>query len=396
MKKTLFIIFLFSIFYFLFSTPILAANLEVNFESVPLFPSTIIWYPGLSETRSITVKNNSGETERVAIEAINEGETGNLASVLEFKVLERGIERYNSSKTLKDFWSEGIVQLSDLEGRKDTTYDLVITFKSTAGNEYQGKEAKFDLKIGFYSEAEPKGFKEVVTVAGVAAPPVCTATAPASAPVLSVTRTGANSVSLAWTPVSPVTHYLIAYGTISGAYIYGNPNVGNVTNYTVGSLSGGTTYYFAVKGVNDCAPGPYSNEVSVFSVGAVVAGSPPGFVPILGMVTALSSEVEKKEVEAKIPGEVAGAEVERVCSWWWILLLLQAISQIAYYCLIFKRKIKQWWVFSLAISMAAFFTHEKLHQGYLPSRFCSYFWLLDLLILILSTSGYFWLKKEKK
>jgi len=91
----------------------------------------------------------------------------------------------------------------------------------------------------------------------------CNDATPATPTLASAVSGGTRSVTITWNAVAaPVSYYLVAYGTASGNYIYGNPNVGNVTTYTVGSLATGKTYYFAVKAVNGCAPSAYSNELS--------------------------------------------------------------------------------------------------------------------------------------
>jgi hypothetical protein len=50
--------------------------------------------------------------------------------------------------------------------------------------------------------------------------------------------------------------------------------VGNVTTYTVGGLNPGTTYYFSVRGVNDCMP----SDPSAASPGQVLGASTGGQV----------------------------------------------------------------------------------------------------------------------
>lgn len=127
-----------------------SGDLQITYEE-PLFPSSIIWYPSLSVTKSFTVKNLSSSTYTVFIEATNTSQSGNIAEVFFFKVTEGKEIRYgtSNSKTLKNFWNEGQISLSELNGGKTTTYNLTITMNSSAGNEYQGKQAKFDLIIGF-------------------------------------------------------------------------------------------------------------------------------------------------------------------------------------------------------------------------------------------------------
>lgn len=111
----------------------------------------------------------------------------------------------------------------------------------------------------------------------------CTAVKPGSAPNITSVISGANSATLTWSAAStPVTTYLVAYGTSPGSIQYGNPNVGNVASYTINGLSGGTNYYFKVKAINDCMPGDYSNEVSTTPGGGTTTGPAAGFTETTG------------------------------------------------------------------------------------------------------------------
>lgn len=104
---------------------------------------------------------------------------------------------------------------------------------------------------------------------GPGGPVVCDAEAPPAPHLYRGIRVAPDKVDLGWTEVSPVTHYTIGYGLESGNYVFGVDNAGNVTSFEVGGLDSSATYYFVVKGVNDCAPGPWSNELSV-SPGAIL------------------------------------------------------------------------------------------------------------------------------
>jgi len=75
--------------------------------------------------------------------------------------------------------------------------------------------------------------------------------------------TGPNQVRLNWLKVSNANKYTVAFGLSSGNYIYGVPDVGNTDHFTVGSLASGQKYYFVVRAVNDCMPGPWSMEWAV-------------------------------------------------------------------------------------------------------------------------------------
>jgi hypothetical protein len=90
-----------------------------------------------------------------------------------------------------------------------------------------------------------------------ASAPNCDSAKPNAPTLVSVVRNG-SSATLTWTPVSNATHYTLAYGLKPNDYIYGVPNTGNVTTYTVNALDPNQTYYFAVKAVNSCMPSDFS------------------------------------------------------------------------------------------------------------------------------------------
>ena len=118
--------------------------------------------------------------------------------------------------------------------------------------------------------------------------PSCNNEAPKATKIVSALTTNKNEVTLNWDKAQgPVTHYAVAYGLEKNKPLYGNPNVGNVTSYAVKGLSGGATYYFSVKGVNDCTAGSYSPEVAVKVGGNIVITPAQGFKPgVLGQAKA--------------------------------------------------------------------------------------------------------------
>lgn len=93
-------------------------------------------------------------------------------------------------------------------------------------------------------------------------PPVCNASDPGAPGNLRATALGGGRVKLTWDP-APGTHttYAVAYGPSIGNYLYGDPNVGNVTSYTVLALNPGGNYCFYVQAQNDCRGGNPSNVV---------------------------------------------------------------------------------------------------------------------------------------
>lgn len=82
---------------------------------------------------------------------------------------------------------------------------------------------------------------------------------------------GSDTVSLSWTApttdanggtLTDLAGYKIYVGTTSGTYT-STFDVGNVTTYTVTSLTAGTTYYAVATAYNDVGfESEYSNEVS--------------------------------------------------------------------------------------------------------------------------------------
>jgi len=130
--------------------PVLAQDpLEVIFEKKPLF-NEANFLPGEGITRWIKITNNSGETKRIAIEAINQSDPNDFASQLNLTIKESGLVLYND--TLANFFDDGEVYLSDLTNGIQTQYDLTIVFNSGSGNEYQEKIVGFDILIGFQGE----------------------------------------------------------------------------------------------------------------------------------------------------------------------------------------------------------------------------------------------------
>ncbi|MHA1331701.1 MAG: hypothetical protein ACTSR2_11540, partial [Candidatus Hodarchaeales archaeon] len=233
-----------------------AADLEVDFEKNPLFSKTADghWFPGRSETRQVTVTNNSDNEKTVIVETLNEiapkNPAWNLAKVLELKISANGFDIYGGTlgkKYLADFYKETELPLSILLTKHSVVYNFTVSMDKSLGNDWQNRNTGFDLKIGFWGITPTSTPTPAVSPVSPTSTPVpstpsgCTATAPTSAPTLLDAVAGVNSVTLTWSSVSPVTHYLIAYGLTPGNYIYGNPNVGNITNYTVTNLARGTT-----------------------------------------------------------------------------------------------------------------------------------------------------------
>ncbi len=179
-----------------------------------------------------------------------------------------------------------------------------------------------------------------------ASAPVCNDTKPGSAPNLTSAVSGVNSVTLLWSQAaSPVTYYLVTYGTVSGAQTYGNPNVGGAgtSSYTVNNLSGGTTYYFRVRAGNGCMPGDYSNELSASPRGELITGVATGFTPgVLGASTdeknadiQVTPTPEKEAVTADTVGEKTKVGKR---NGWLLGLLLGGIGAFSIFFFVRRRR----------------------------------------------------------
>jgi hypothetical protein len=90
--------------------------------------------------------------------------------------------------------------------------------------------------------------------------PVTLIISPSPSPLPPPTTT--SSATLSWNAVTgtTVSGYKAWYGTVPDQLQ--SINVGNVTSYTVNSLTVGRTYYFAVSAYNSAGESPLSNEVS--------------------------------------------------------------------------------------------------------------------------------------
>jgi len=220
--------------------------------------------------------------------------------------------------------------------------------------------------------------------------PTCNDAAPGSAPVLIRVDRGENSATLYWTKAAdPVSYYLVAYGTASGNYQYGNPNVGdkNTTSYTVNNLNGGVTYYFAVRAGNGCRPGSFSNELSESVTGGVVFGQAFGFFPgVLGIDDRLGKGVFSESGEGEVIG-VGNTEVICGRCIWWQILLGEAALLALYYFLVRKNEyFRRHLVIGALVGALAYTVFLFLNRGVCPDGIidlkfttipCKLFWALD-------------------
>ena len=292
-------------------------------------------------------------------------------------------------KNFSDLFSQGNIFLGTVPANGNKSYNWFVNFNKDSGNTYQNNNLTFSFSLNFSCGNKPAPTPAISNgggTLGAASAPVCTDTAPAGAPVLLSAKTnGGNSVTLTWTPApDPVTYYLITYGTTPGAQTYGNPNIGghSTTSYTVNGLSGGTTYYFRIRAGNGCMPGPYSNELSVISVGRILAGPAVGFAPgVLGTAT-------QPGITPSPKAQVLGTECIKSKFPWWIFLVLELTAVL----LILRReKINKWRVrksifWFIVIAVLSQIIHEATGCNCITSVWCSKYLWINLAILLFSTA----------
>lgn len=339
-------------------------------SSLPVFQESNI-YPGYTKSQNVTVVNNRSTDCNLTFKA---GLKDIPASILPDKVIlsiTKGITVWYAGSLQNATNPAGHI-LGVVPAGATDVYLWTASFDQDAGNDYKQKETVFDLDFNFGCEDELSTPTPTPSGGGNPAPPVCTATAPASAPVLTSIVAGTNSATLYWNQAAgPLTYYLIAFGTQSGIYLYGNPNIGGpgTASYTVTNLSAGQRYYFVVRAGNDCMPGPFSNELSVVPLGTATFTQPPsGF-----QEGVLGTKVNEEE-QPPILGEKA-AEAKKVCFVWWLVLLVQSAILGIYFYFLNKRKKwpDSWWQITLAIVIIAFFIDNYAHtHWFVLSKFCQY------------------------
>jgi len=141
---------------------------------------------------------------------------------------------------------------------------------------------------------------------GSSSAPSCNNEAPKVPYLVSAVTSGKNEITLNWSKVAGnVTHYSIAYGVAKNKPMYGAANVGNVTSFKVNGLSGGGTYFFTVKAVNDCTPSVASNKVGVKVGGKFISTPAQGFKPgVLGKKTEIKAQISKPAIVAPVVNQV--------------------------------------------------------------------------------------------
>jgi hypothetical protein len=396
----------FLLFLFLSIAPhALAADLNIDCPAPPteclktgdlLFDNTKdgLWYPGRVLTKTINLKNSSLEKRVMAIKGKRVPSESNLEEVMRISIL-GGTEIWSGS--VADFYNQDKIEMGIFDPWADFDYDFRVSMSPDADDKYQNKGMIFNLTLGFWGEPIPTPTPTSVPpttapgdmVLGTSASaPVCNDTKP-RVPTNFTASVGpeAGQVSLSWTPPDPpYTYFLVAYGDNSDwPPKWGNPDMGNVTSYTVSGLGGGT-FWFWLRAGNGCMPGDFVGPISPGAIAGLGTGGPAvGFVE--GVLGAKKEEPEG-EVGGGIAttaGEVGGAKAP-ICPFWWIALAGQTLLLTVFYLLAGKVKglVGFKWPATAAIVGLGFLLDRYTHtHWYLPSRVCSYeIWLGGALAIL--------------
>ncbi len=121
-------------------------SLVVKFESAPLFKEVNI-IPGDGVTKTVTVTNNSGESQDIIVEATKAIDDDGLGDVLNLVISEASNKFYDD--TLGSFLRNGEVSLSALSSGGTRVYSFAVSFEDGADNSTQDSMLGFDLCVGF-------------------------------------------------------------------------------------------------------------------------------------------------------------------------------------------------------------------------------------------------------
>jgi Ca2+-binding RTX toxin-like protein len=132
-----------------------AGGVIINFNNAslnggPLFVVSNMM-PGDCIEKQISIKNDTNQTKTIGTYPQNQSQTGNISSVLSMKIQNSGTTIYE--KTLAQFFTESKILLATIPKNQSQQISFQICFNKSAGNEFQQKQAKFDLV--FVNDGKP-------------------------------------------------------------------------------------------------------------------------------------------------------------------------------------------------------------------------------------------------
>jgi hypothetical protein len=348
-------------------------------SELPLFSENNI-YPGFSVSQNFSVNNKRSGPCHLKFKAAS---TTQLPDILSKQLLinidgENGYNfgPYRLNELLDP--SKPAISLGHVNKGDINDYIWSVVFDDDSTNEYQNQKSAFDISINFECDEESADNPSSVTNN----PPSnqgtseCTMSTPQAPTHLVANRLDSGNISLTWDhSVSNHTGYLIAYGTSPGNYLYGAPDVGNVTSLTVQGLTYGAQYCFYVRSLNGCMPGGRTPEYCVNPGSTVIPANnvPTGFQPqVLGETDTTPSE--------ETDGNVKGVLDLKDKTYLPLLFILAFILNTL--ILSINRNLS---ILTLLISLLAYFGDKYFIGKYTCSieTFCRYFWVGSILSFLI-------------
>ena len=360
---------------------------------LPLFSETNI-YPGFSASQKVFINNNRNSSCFLHIKGVSENK-----DILVDKI-SLDITGINNSFSLNNFSLTNLlnpeidaVYLGEIPKKSQYSYTWLATLNSNVDNNYANKSSNFSIDFNFSCDDEPQSPPDsdgqVAGVSSSSNTSKCTNSYPLAPTNLTANSNPDGSVSLNWVnTLSEHTGYLIAFGTSPNNYQYGAPDVGNITNYTVQSLTPGAQYCFYVRSLNGCMPGDRSSEVCVNTGSTIIPTEviPEGFsLEVLGVDTQNNesiNETSSKIDQSQAAGNILG-ESNTACSG----NLLPILFLIALFVnILFIRRFSAHWIVLLLITVSA-----GLFDYIISKNSCSlgkkwlsnYFWIGSILSFLI-------------
>jgi len=151
-------------------------SLEFTYDNDPIFAEANL-VPSSAVAKTVTVKNIGGSQVNIGIQGTETQDPSNLSDKITFAIKLDGSDIYGGggTKTLSNFFNEGEIQLAALGSGESKTFQLSTTLDSNLGNEYQGKETKFDLTIGSLTQAATTSTTSTTSTSQTSGPSVLAA-----------------------------------------------------------------------------------------------------------------------------------------------------------------------------------------------------------------------------
>lgn len=119
---------------------------RVEFQNQPLFSETN-FVPGDAVTRWIILRNDDTVEHQAFVKVLDIDNSDSLGDVLHLQISD-GVNIWFDG-TLSQFFSGSYILLEKIPAGQERTYNFIVTFEPSSGNEYQEDSLGFSLQAGF-------------------------------------------------------------------------------------------------------------------------------------------------------------------------------------------------------------------------------------------------------